>query len=101
MHRAAERGDLLGIEILSTVGLSGVDADMKNEDGYNASELFENRADMVPELRAAFEQLKRTCVRGVDEIAGLGAEEESLRGSGDERENDGCFVDALEHQIEN
>jgi hypothetical protein len=56
---------------------------------------------VVPELRAAFERLERTCMRVSDEITGLGIEEESLRESRDERESDGGFFDALEHQIEN
>jgi ankyrin repeat protein len=100
LHRAAERGDVAAIEIMSTAGLGGVDVYVKNGDGYTARDLLENRRYTVPELRAAFERLEMGCMREADEVPSSGAEEESPGANEDEGQGGGSFVDAVEYQTE-
>jgi len=99
LHRAAERGDVAVMEILSAADMGGVDVHAKNGNGCTARDLFEKREYAAPELKAAFQQLEMSCTSGVDGAARLGTEEST--GENDEDgEVDGYFVDAVESQIE-
>lgn len=100
LHRAAERGDVATMEILSTAGVGGVDVHAKNGDGFTARDLFEKREYAVPELRPAFEQLEMSCMSGVGEATTSRAEEESPGENDEDGERGGYFVDAVEYQIE-
>jgi hypothetical protein len=74
LHRAAERGDMATMEILTAAGIDGVDIDSKNMDGSTAKDMFEKHGHAVPELRIAFELLQMSCTSNVDEVAISGAE---------------------------
>lgn len=101
LHRAAERGDVVTMEILSVAGMGGVEIGSKNGDECTARELFEKREYVVPELRSAFERLEMSCVSEGVEVAMSGAEGESPGENVEDGEGGGEFVDAVEYQIEN
>jgi ankyrin repeat protein len=100
LHRAAERGDVATMEILSAAGIGGVDIDSRNTDGSTAKDMFEKRGHVMPELRTAFELLQMSCMSNVGEVAISGAEGERAGENGEDEEGGGHFVDAVEYQIE-
>jgi ankyrin repeat protein len=100
LHRAAERGDVATMEILTAAGVDGVDIDSKNIDGYTAKDMFERRGHVVPELRTAFELLQMSCMSNVGEATISWAEGERPGENDEDEEGGGHFVDAVEYQIE-